>query len=321
MKPVACILLFIFASTAQTVFSQEYETKDLLIIKSPSDHFNEIVLQTHNNLPRLGVFNHYNTEGQLATSNKVTRSKQQQIHADFESYKKLIALKYAKDLYKNLNTEKPTVMQQAKGKDIVELHNTILQQLIRSLLNSYFCKSEVCLNAYNGANEFEILRNYKAFSKDVLPDLLAWSKTIFEEESNVVYFVSRHRTNNYNFDKKGYETYLSFNLFDNRQKGIHLRSDFKPKSTFEKAIFKTLANSKSLPFFIPMSERDAEALEAGYNTMYLVRKMELEITYNPLEKSKEMQVSFNHANPTIEIYKDAALLKKIGEISLEKINN
>ncbi|MFS4467651.1 hypothetical protein [Maribacter sp. 2210JD10-5] len=296
-------------------------SKDPSIITyaSPSEHFNDFVLLTHKGTPRFGDLNLYNPANKGYAEEKEYHKKMKLINTGFQCFKSLVNLKYSDTFMKNLDTEKPTTNRPSSS-DQKTRNNEEVQHMLRNMVAPNFCNSDACKNMYLGDNEFELLRNYRNFTKEVLPDLLKWSKTFFKEDSQIIYYVSRVTPRSYDFEKKGFWGSLSFNLFGPRQSGnLKLESHFEPKAQYESTINDNLGPYKNIQFLIPIDVAVAESFQKNKNMLYLVRKIKLSIPSEPRENLSLLKFSYYHESPIIDIYQDAALTQKITSISFEEL--
>ncbi|PHS71415.1 MAG: hypothetical protein COB23_00085 [Methylophaga sp.] len=208
-----------------------------------------------------------------------------------------------------------------------------IQSLVTTLLpavhNSYFCEVEPCSGnifqrsvmqwgGYNNNNEFKSRRAYYSFVEIEVPKLQAWAKSLSSE----TYLVGTVGLGDYDFDRQGFE--LSIHA-PKGISGISKQFFYAPRIK-EKRIF-TQGNDQGRPFFIAMSETDAENLQSQTKTtgsrfspLYFVVKAEV---YNAQNKGADrkshgqtyvgVHLAYDVTGSVIEFYADELLTKKVFE--------
>jgi len=108
---------------------------------------------------------------------------------------------------------------------------------------------------------------------------------------------------------------LNINVANNRT----TYTSFEPKSQYENKLVNK-AGARALQIFLPISTEKAENFQLNnIRNFYLVKKIKMthkEIVsgYNTL-----LKLTYQHEGPTLEIYEDIALTKKIETLSLNKL--
>ena len=176
-------LIFSFCTTV-TLFAQGQEG----ILKIDPEHkdFVSISLQSHKGLPRFGLLDNYVSEGIKVTRSSYTpeiREKLKKVRTGLSNYSLMTRLKYLAPLMDDLDRERLTP---TNGNSSITQRNSIyLQSFLRRSLAPKICLSEVCQKLGRGKNEFERLRNYKAFTLDYLGPLQDWAATFFKDDELV----------------------------------------------------------------------------------------------------------------------------------------
>ncbi len=325
------IIISIFFTTIS--YSQEVNDGDLIIYQAPSPKFHNIVLQSHQGLPRFGLLNNYTISGKNNTGYKkkysniqrdpILREKNKKIQLGYQNYFKMVTFKYLADLYKDIDRERLTIMppDNITGK---QKNSYDAQQYLRSLLT--LCVEEKCKNGLNGKNEFEHLRNYKAFVNENLDDLRKWSNTFFTNNNVIGYHVSSLGLGSYDFDKNGYWTNLNLNVNIGNSRGITVSTFFESKTGYENSLLNKvgpLTRRGAIPsfqIFLAMSPEKAEKFQLNnIKSLYLVKKIKL--TYKEVVSgySTRLTLTYHHESPILDIYEDMALTKKIGTLSFDKL--
>jgi hypothetical protein len=324
------IIISIFFATIS--YSQEVDDSDLIVYKAPSSKFHNIVLQSHKGLPRFGLLNNYsipikNNNGYKKKYSNIprdpiTREKNKKIRLGYQNYFNMVTFKYLSDVYKDIDREQLTKIP-ATGTTGKQKNSYDSQQYLRSLLT--LCFEEKCKNAFNGKNEFERLRNYKTFVNENLDDLRKWSNTFFKNDNVIGYHVSRLGlgSQSYDFNKKGYWVFLNLNI-NITNKHMNYTS-FEPKADYENDLLnKTIVGRRNqiqrLQIFLAMSPEKAEKFQLNnIRNLYLVKKIKTTNKEIISGSGTFLKLTYQHESPTMEIYEDMALTKKLGTLSLNNL--
>ena len=324
------IFLFLFCVSAKgQTTTYNFDTSDIIIIKSPSKNYKDILLQNHNDLPRFGVLNRYMiSRGKIEPN---SREKSKLIRESYSSYMGLIQMDYMKAMYNDFNRE---VFTYASNSNMSKKEqNSVIAQKHFQELSQTVCTKEAG-NINGGTNEFERRRNYKNFVANNLDGLRKWSSTLLKNNSVTGYWVNTTLLKDYDFDKKGYWLHIPLATRPQRNSSNSFFLNFTPKTSYENKLpikrnrFKTVQPIKVL---FKISPEDAEKLNPKQEsnvrkvitatTLFMVAK--IKVTLNEFSENKNMGrpevPNFEHhfTSPIITLYKDAALTEKVGEISLE----
>jgi hypothetical protein len=191
--------------------------------------------------------------------------------------------------------------------------NAMPLQSLRTYSNSY---------GGPGSNEFEKQRKRKEFNTNIYPDLLTWRNNFWENDSVVGYLVKSiavGEPGGYDFDKGGF--WMS-NIIS-QSAGIEFgfnTTEMRYASVYE-------FENKMEPGWVllKIDESEAEQLVSRkVRTLYAVIKVRMAFNsvdeHNPGARYSKFIVvyNFNYESPVVEFYEDAALVKKVGELSYEK---
>ena len=321
------IIVSIFFTTIS--YSQEVDDSDLIMYKTPSPKYRDIILQSYKGLPRFGTLNNYrkNTNSlghrKMQRQDPITIEKYKKVQLGYQNYFKMVGLNYLSSTFKDLDRDRLTKTPSDNSTE--KQKNSYAAQRYLTQLSRSICVEEKYKNGFSGANEFERLRNYKTFVNDNLDDLKKWGRTFFTNNNVVGYHVSRLGLGSlsYDFDKNGYWMFLSLhiNVANNRT----TYTFFEPKAHYENDLMNKSGSSpnrmRSLQIFLPVSPENAEKFQLNnIRNLYLVKK--IRITYKKEVKDKHtstLKLTYHHESPLLEIYEDVALTKKIGTLSLDNL--
>ena len=284
-------------------------TLDGLIYEPPKPDFRSFSLQKHKDLPRFGELD---THG---AKRKIKRP------LDYETYTELLHLKYGSILNKSL------ILNSASLETFLEYFcnadkGSCNEQNRDEILNFPHLRHRggVARNwGGYGANQFEKERKKNDFMKTHLPTLQAWSKSIWQNDSEEGYVVKRHPLRTYDFDHGGFWVP---SITNPPGKGTGLVSnafilEYIPKNKFE-------SEMKDGYVLLKVSESEAEKLVTN-KTQYVYSVVKIKLGLKEvLEPHKELTMGkklvhfkYNYENSIREFYEDESLTKKIGEISYE----
>ncbi|MEM1338369.1 MAG: hypothetical protein AAGF96_11485 [Bacteroidota bacterium] len=289
------------------------------------DHFVSIHLQTHKGLPRFGVLDNYVSQGTRATRSSSTpeiREKTKKVRTGLSNYFLMTQLKYLAPLMGDLDKERLTPVSGNTSQ--AQRNSVFLQRFIRTRLASSICLAEACQKLGKGKNEFERLRNYKAFTSQFLQPLQEWSQTFFKDDQLTVYHVSSVSLGRqYDFDRKGYWINHGFGMNSAFSMGNsrHIRIVFEPKTPYENNIKNKLGRGNTLQFLLKMNEETAERYQTeGVTRLYLVKKIRIQHGGKTIENATH-PITFNyaHLDPVLEIYEDLALTTLLSTLSLDHL--
>ena len=293
--------------------------QNVLKFKAPSKDFRDVVIQSYKGLPRYGDV--YFLRGTTApTMNK--------------AYKALLELKFLEDLFKDMDQSKLTAYNYAdndlksKNSNTAQHHLLMLAKDVLSdkKLQEYFCDSEAnspCnfhnpsgerahVSSWGGNrnNEFAQNRSYTKFINNHYSTLQEWSKTFYENGTELAYFVARGAvTEKYDFKNKGYWIRSILSLGGDF---ILHNSNFLAYSENEK----TLKNY-SKKVFLPVEPTAAKVFNLiARSPVFVVFKVKVT---PKITSPTHITLEFELEDTTMEFYKDGLLSKKMGESDIRTI--
>ncbi|MEM1338371.1 MAG: hypothetical protein AAF634_13895 [Bacteroidota bacterium] len=320
----ALLLFFFFKAT---VHAQE---DNVLRYAAPSDDFIDLVIQSHQGLPRYGHL-YYRRGVTIPTTNK--------------AYIALLELKFMKAILSDMNRSKLDMYSSPSEQAAI---NSAAAQ--RHLLNlaSYICSEEVLLEHFcdpnarvvkkpiggktakcrfnnsagerqfighwggSGSNEFRQLRSYKYFLENLLEPLQSWADGFYNGGKKTAYYVSiTYIGGKYDFKSKGYWISL-------RSEGMGSMppyAEFIAYTEGEK-LLKGNTNKKVL-FALPPEQAKSLGLRDRM-PIFLVSKVKI---LPKLDASGKPYVRFEYEleRDVLEVYKNVQLTEKIGELNINEL--
>jgi len=326
------------------------DDSDVLVYKSPNKAFENVVIQKHNGLPRFGSCNFYVVPNEItARQPEVARAmneKREKMKTGYPAFLKLAKINLLKDLFKSM--DKTALM--LENRDLVEeeLKSRKAQKLLREfafLMGTsdtkleYFCDnpsdSGRCAFAskWGGqrADDFTENEKYVDFISKYFDDILTWSQDFFKDGRQTVYLVHQlTKLSTYDFDHNGFWVSLPHKMRNNFYLDYNGTSEgyfheFTPESDFgQQMLNKTnqvrYINGKAL---FKISPEKAEILiNNKEKKIQLVSKVT--IVFKGLSESNRQlfvpTFKYHFVEPTVEIYEDVQLSKKIGSLDMRQLS-
>lgn len=341
-----CLILCLPLHSTHAQDKEEIDMSDVLVIPSPSSHFKSVNIQAHKGLPRFGLDNKYyfrNKYGSLYTDGTKTNI----ITIGSRNYTGLINMKYLSSYFNDLDKEILTMPTRETQDDKKTIHSfvgqKILVQLARDVLTDeekikLFCNGKedpICkyperVSWVRIKDEFEKQEKYAAFVKGNLSSLLDWSSTFFKNDSDIGYLVTSHKIAQYDFENGGYWVQLPSG---NIEIPPFPRSEFVPKGIAENNFFNvvSLPETYNAKVLLPMTATKAEEFQnskeinisSNRPSDLIYSAAKVRITFKEVSETNptfpQVLYTYNFEDTTIEFYKDIALTKKIGAVSLENL--
>jgi hypothetical protein len=327
--------------------TQEIDYADIFIYKSPSENFKDLHLQKYKDLPRFGACNFYmkNKTSPILTAN--LGKKRNMFTAGYTGFRKLALLNIFKEYASFLDKESLTPKIESTDYTEQEIKSYNIQRLIKELAHNvsadeikraYFCKDpnqKGCarnLNKWGGynADDFSENEKYIDFVKKYFTELLQWSTQFFKDGMQTVYLANQIKfdNNGYDFDNNGYwipipirNTFFPSNYTSTEETYFYT---FMPKTTYGNDLLNKVNQVKygNGEVLLSISPEKAEALvNKKLSNLYMVSKVK--IVFKKIDISSPTyhtaQYTYHFESPILELFEDAALTQKVGEISLENL--
>lgn len=330
-----CAIAFLFSVMASA------QQVDEILYNAPAAEFINLRLQTHNNKLRFGVQGNYylNADGSFvdnvgkAFSEAEKRASHNVISR--HAFVELLKIRFQEELFSVMDNDLLTTRAQNMYER--ELKSYTAQQQVLTLANAlcattqkkrFFCneKAEDCANRFRegyyyggygstltwggrGASEFQRLRAYTTFVKELFPKIQQWGNGLHKENSAEGYFVGRIRLGKYDFKNGGY--WLDLKAFQNTDFLLRWHQ-FQPSNTAERK----LASPKGCQILLALSPGEAEKLTEKHQFLFVVFNVVVSFEGIDNYKANQLKTLFNLGSPQIEIFKDENLTQKISEITI-----
>lgn len=330
---------------AQTASEEAIDMTDVLTIKSPSNKFKSIHLQTHKGLPRFGVHNQYRFINKYKNLD-LNRPKNTLVKEGFINYANMVKMKYMASYFDDIDKTYLTELSHENRDNKKDIHSFTAQnhllRAMRTLVSeeikrTYFCDIEEnpkCrfTGMWGGTrDEFVAQEKYAAFVAANLEELRKWSTDFFKDNNEMGYFVTRHKFGQYDFDKGGFwvqlpphsKKYFGFGIIDEA-----FFYEFFPEEPFENAYLNSIKNTfPKILLPIPADKAEDFLNNRGIDfnnrrpSEFIYSAIKVRIVYKALNTANitipSPTFTYQFEDPIIEFYQDIELTKKIGELSLK----
>ncbi len=316
--------------------------KNITTYPPPSKKFIPIKLQTHQGLLRFGEQdNYYSIPDGSFVNHKSQKAFQEadkktwEITLGQKAYYELLRFKYMSEVYKDIDKELFTKYASSMYREDKNswLAQTNLLKLANAVTHTtemprFFCNPKekcpydvtgekyyhrsvgnVAPWAGRGASEFKQLAAYTSYVNENLSTLQQWKDDFFKDDTEEGYLVTRVYLGTYDFANKGYWLKPRANIINGR---IFRRMELVPQNSNERKF----TGPRGIEILYPMSPERAEEFSEKNQSIFMVFK--IEVTIKGMEANYEhVDVDYAFKSPTIIIYTDDSLTKKVDELSIE----
>ena len=319
---------------------------DAIVFKSPDESFKDISLQSYKGLPRFGTCNFYMKTNTRPLMTPEANAKRDRYKNSYPAFENLLVLNFAREYFEVMDKEYliPKLDPNFTEEQAMSLTAQKLLKTLAFLISSesvkqrYFCAENVPSRScyagreWGGYNSDEFTKNekYAAYVKNHFEALKSWSEQFFKDGTETFYMVTtpKFNGNDYDFDQNGYwlqipPRHRNFGL-DYSQMHDQFFFEFSPITVYGNKLMNNVNDprfAKAMALF-KISPEKAEALvNKKPDKLYMVSKLKVVFKGKSNSNSHSFQPGFiyHFDSPIIEIFEDAALEEKIGEISLENL--
>jgi len=318
--------------------------------KKPEEELGETIeiKPSHQNLNGF-VMPAYKNKVRLSSSDLVKIRPQTDGEVKYLQYRKLIAMKLFDSLYFDLNTEKLSQPQHINATkeermsnkkpvqppNVIKENNSNRAQYHLSALGGYFSSDKLYPTYFcpggncdkqrdfhkpfhwggmsSTASEFDRLDAYRAFIK---ANNHVYLRKWWNEVDREAYLVKEYYLGEYDFDKQGFEITLDPELMSFRYIPFNGSTTIMIHSESNKGI-------SNVHKIFPIDATKAKELrkrqtETRNRNVYIVFNIKFYDKIHPWGAATDNVLYFYLKNPAVEIYEDALLKNKIGDISFTK---
>jgi len=316
-----------------------YDDSDLLVFTSPISGFKDVTVQKINKLPRLGLTNSYMEKFQHPDTSKEIRDKRMKINYNgFHILMKIYAMRdYFETMDKTYLTPSSNNPSQSDAKSVVAqrlLLDFASQLATQKTILKYFCDQPQQDGSCNyggnwggkNADSFSQNEKYTAFVTEHLDAILKWSESFFETTQGDLYYVTKTKIQDYDFDNDGYWVPLPI-----RHKTIGTAGEevyfmeYAPETPYEEKIQNKLSDNSfyNAIVLLKVNAETAEKKLSEWNTkeLFFVSKTKIvfkEFYINGLFFDRP-SYTYHYTNPIIEVYTNEGLNDKVGQINLNEL--
>ncbi|UBZ13409.1 hypothetical protein LDL77_16175 [Flagellimonas marinaquae] len=321
-----------------------YNYSDYLVYKSPNPAaFKDIVIQKFKELPRFGAIDSYmdRDNPKKVDLSKDAADKRNLTGLGYAGFQHLVRIHMLKEHFKVMDRTALTVP--TKGKIIEkEAKSSLAQKVLKEFaftMGTDALKKEYFMNDWSGTGKSALVREwgghqaddftenerYVDFVEKYLDEILEWSSDFFSDGSQDFQLVHAIKFyGQYDFDKGGFWVQLPIERQSMEVSSLDYFSEFSPKTAYGNQMANTMAQVDYINGYVlfKMDPGKAEAL-INDKSVLLQLTMKVRSVFKAFETSNPFvygaDYTYHFLDPTLELYSDALLTKKIGEIDLENL--
>lgn len=320
-----------------------YNESDYLVYKSPDPAFKDIVIQKHKGLPRFGAVDFYmkRDNPKQVDLSKEAADKRNLTGLGYTGFAHLVRIHMLKEHFKAM--DKTALTQQTKGKIIEqEAKSSLAQKVLKEFafdMGTDALKREYFMNDWSGdgkspfvrkwgghqADDFTENERYVSFVDKYLDTILKWSEAFFSdgtEDFQLVHDIKFH--GQYDFDKGGFWIQLPLRSKSIKVSSLDYFSDFLPQTPYGQEIANKTSQVEYINGYVlfKIAPEKAEAL-INDKSVLLQLTMKVRSVFKDFQTDNPFvygaRYSYHFLEPAMELYSNAELTQKIGEIDLQDL--
>jgi len=320
-----------------------YNEDDYLVYKSPDPAFKDIVVQKFKDLPRFGAIDSYMMQDnpKKVDLSKEAGEKRNLTGIGYTGFAHLVRIHSLKEHFKVM--DRTALTQQTKGKIIEEeAKSSLAQKVLKEFafdIGSDVLKKEYFMNDWSGTGKSALVREwgghqaddftenerYVSFVEKYLDIILKWSESFYTDGTED--FQSVHAIKfqgQYDFDKGGFWIRLPIKRPPLGVSSVEYFSEFLPNTPYGQQFYNKTEQVDYIngDVLFKMSPDKAESL-INDKTVLLQMTMKVRSVFKGFDTANPFVYSANYTyhflDPILELFSDAQLTKKIGEIDLNKL--
>lgn len=320
-----------------------YDEPDYLVYKSPDPAFKDIVIQKHKGLPRFGAVDFYmkRDNPKQVDLSKEAADKRNLTGLGYTGFAHLVRIHMLKEHFKVM--DKTALTQQTQGKIIEEeAKSSVAQKALKEFafdMGTDALKREYFMNDWSGtgksafvrewgghrADDFTENEKYVSFVDKYLDTILKWSEAFFSdgtEDFQLVHDIKFHGP--YDFDKGGFWVQLPLRTKSIKVSSLDYFNEFLPQTPYGQEIANKTGQVEYINGYV-LFKIAPEKAEALINDKSVLLQLSVKVrsvfkgfdTGNPFVYGAHY--TYHFLDPVMELYSDAGLTRKIGEINLENL--
>lgn len=320
-----------------------YDEPDYLVYKSPDPAFKDIVIQKHKGLPRFGAVDFYmkRDNPKQVDLSKEAADKRNLTGLGYTGFAHLVRIHMLKEHFKVM--DKTALTQQTQGKIIEEeAKSSVAQKALKEFafdMGTDALKREYFMNDWSGtgksafvrewgghrADDFTENEKYVSFVDKYLDTILKWSEAFFSdgtEDFQLVHDIKFHGP--YDFDKGGFWVQLPLRTKSIKVSSLDYFNEFLPQTPYGQEIANKTSQVEYINGYV-LFKIAPEKAEALINDKSVLLQLSVKVrsvfkgfdTGNPFVYGAHY--TYHFLDPVMELYSDAGLTRKIGEINLENL--
>lgn len=319
------------------------DTSEFMVLPSPNPAFKDIVLQKHKNLPRFGAIDSYMM---LDNPKKVDLSKEAAEKRNltglgYTGFAHLARIHILKDHFKIM--DRTALTQRTKGAIVEEEAKSSLAQ--KTLLEFAFSmgtdalKKEYFMNDWSGdgkspfvrkwgghqSDDFTENERYVSFVEKYLDIILKWSEDFFPDGSHDFQIVHDIKfEGQYDFDHGGFWLRLPIKRQSQKVSSLGYFNEFAPRTNYGHEFYNKTEQVDYInaEVLFKISPEKAEAL-INDKSVLLQLTMKVKSVFKDFDTANPFVYSpnftYHFLDPALELYTDAQLTRKLGEIRLDQL--
>lgn len=329
--------------TAPKTTPASINSSEFLTYASPNPAFKDIAVQQFKGLPRFGALDSYmmRDNPKKVDLSKEAGEKRSLIATGYAGFAHLARIHILKDHFKVM--DRTALTQRTKGAIIEEEAKSSLAQKV--LLEFAFdmgtdaLKKEYFMNDWSGTGKSALVRKwgghqsddftenerYVSFVEKYLDIILKWSENFFADGTEDLQWVHAIKfQGSYDFGKGGFWLRLPIKKMPHGISSVEYFMEFFPKTPYGQKYYNKTEQVDYIngDVLFKMSPEKAEAL-INDKTVLLQLTSKIRTVFKGFDTANPFIYSANYTyhllDPVLEIYADAALTKKIGEINMEQL--
>ena len=320
---------------------------DFLVYKSPDPAFHDIYIQKYEGLPRFGSCDFYSmpSNPKRPEMTPEANEKRKKMQLGYAAFMQLVRIHTLKDHFEVMDRtaltpiSKPLVEEEVKSNQAQKI---LLD--FAFLMGTDALKKEYFMNDWTGtgnsaivpkwggqkSDDFTENEKYVAFVEKYLDKILQWSRTFFNDGSEDFQFVvPLEFKGQYDFDKNGFWVQLptkrrfSYGM-DYGSTGNNYFFEFHPKTAYGQQILNKTQQVEHINaevlFKIDPSTAEGVINDKTKNPQMVIKVQVVFEGFQPENPTIYVpKYTYRLLDPIMELYSDAGLTSKIGEINLENL--